>query len=90
MDIFTFGSLAAIWLRSSNGPIVCWRRLALCIAVGISGIVIARILQHQQSIIVSYTFFAIGFVGLLGLSLVSKIPAWPVSNRSLGSLHRQN
>jgi peptidoglycan/LPS O-acetylase OafA/YrhL len=72
MDALSFGSLAAIWLRSSNCTITCWRRLALlCIAVGTSGIVIARILLHQQSTIVSYTFFAISFVGLLGLSLVS-------------------
>ena len=72
MDDLSFGSLAAIWLRSPNCTISRWRRLALlCIAVGTSGIVIARILLHQQSTIVSYTFFAISFVGLLGLSLVA-------------------
>jgi peptidoglycan/LPS O-acetylase OafA/YrhL len=71
MDAISLGGLAAIWLRSSSCTITRWRRLSvLCIAVGISGIAIAWIRMHEQSTVVSYTFLAISFVGLLGLSLV--------------------
>lgn len=72
MDAISLGSLAAIWLRSSTCTVTRWRQLAgWFLAVGLTGIAIARILLNQQSTIVSYTFIAIVFVGFLGLALVS-------------------
>ena len=72
MDAVAMGSMAAIWLRSSSCTMIRWRRLATCcIVAGIGGVALARIVLGQQSTIISYTFIAMSFVGLLAFALVS-------------------
>ncbi len=51
---------------------------------GAAGVLLARILMHRNSSIVSYTFLAIAFVGLLGISLTSD-PRSSLLGRSLSA-----
>jgi peptidoglycan/LPS O-acetylase OafA/YrhL len=72
LDAIAFGSLAAIWLRSVGCTKSRWRRQALLfVVVGLVGIILARIVFHQQSTLISYTFIAMGFAGVLGIALIS-------------------
>jgi peptidoglycan/LPS O-acetylase OafA/YrhL len=71
LDAIAMGSLAAVWLHSSNWTRVGWKRLAFAfLAIGLMGTVSSRIIFPQQSTRVSYTFIALGFTGLLGIALV--------------------
>jgi len=72
LDSIAFGSLAALWLRSQGCTKLLWgRRAVQFIAVGLIGVVAARIFFHDQSTVISYTFIAIGFTGILGIALIS-------------------
>lgn len=72
LDAIAFGSLAALWLRSEGCTRLLWRRRAVqSMAVGVIGVIAARIFFHDQSTVVSYTFIAIGFTGVLGIALIS-------------------
>lgn len=72
LDAIAFGTLAALWLRSPGCTLVQWRNRAYqFLALGLTGLIVARILMHRNSSSVGYAFLAIGFSGLLGLSLVS-------------------
>src|SRR5882672_8433545 len=80
-----FGSLAALWLRSPSCTLVRWRTRAYqFLGLGAAGVLLARILMHRNSSIVSYTFLAIAFVGLLGISLTSD-PRSSLLGRSLSA-----
>jgi peptidoglycan/LPS O-acetylase OafA/YrhL len=72
LDAIAFGCLAAIWLRSRHCTKFLWRRYsALFLLAGAVGVVAARTFFHQQSTVISYSFIAIGFTGLLGMALIS-------------------
>lgn len=72
LDAIAFGTLAALWLRSPSCKLDQWRlRAYQFLAVGLTGVILARILMHRNSSIVSYTFLGMTFTGLLGISLVS-------------------
>jgi len=76
LDAISMGSLAAIWFRSEARTTTLWRRQShLCILIGLIGVVLARVLFHQESTVVSYAFIAIGFAGVLGLALASSTDA---------------
>lgn len=83
LDAITLGCLAALFLRSSRCTRVVWRRRSLqAVGLAICGIVISRTLWHEQSTVISYTFLAIGFAGLLGISVLAD-PAKSVAGRFL-------
>jgi peptidoglycan/LPS O-acetylase OafA/YrhL len=85
LDAIAFGSLAALWLRSPSCTLVRWRTRAYqFLGLGAAGVLLARILMHRNSSIVSYTFLAITFVGLLGISLTSD-PRSSLLGRSLSA-----
>src|SRR5467141_4649662 len=85
LDSIAFGSLAALWLRSPSCTLVRWRTRAYqFLGLGAAGVLLARILMHRNSSIVSYTFLAIAFVGLLGISLTSD-PRSSLLGRSLSA-----
>jgi len=85
LDAIAFGSLAALWLRSPSCTLVRWRTRAYqFLGFGAAGVLLARILMHRNSSIVSYTFLAIAFVGLLGISLTSD-PRSSLLGRSLSA-----
>jgi peptidoglycan/LPS O-acetylase OafA/YrhL len=72
LDAIACGSLAAIWLRSSHCTLKLWRTVSIsCLGLGLGGIVLSRMLFREQSTVVSYVFIAIGFTGVLSISLVS-------------------
>ena len=72
LDAISLGSPAAIWLRSRLCTKELWRRRSIqFVLVGVVGVVASRIFFHQQSSVISYTFIAIGFTGLLGMALIS-------------------
>lgn len=76
LDAISMGSLAAIWFRSGASTTTLWRRQShLCILIGLIGVVLARVLFHQESTVVSYAFIAIGFAGILGSALASSTDA---------------
>src|SRR6266576_260624 len=83
LDSIAFGCLAAIWLRSPTCTLARWRvRSYQFLGFGLAGTVLARILMHRNSSIVSYTPLAIAFAGLLGISLISD-PRSSLLGRSL-------
>ena len=85
LDAIAFGSLAALWLRSPSCTLVRWRiRAYQFLGLGVAGTILARILMHRNSSIVSYTFLAIAFTGLLGTSLTSD-PRSSLLGRSLSA-----
>lgn len=72
LDAIALGSLAALWLRSPSCTLDRWRTRAYqFLALGLAGVILARILMHRNSSIVGYTFLGMTFAGLLGISLVS-------------------
>src|SRR5882762_6510727 len=72
LDAIALGSLAALWLRSPSCTFVRWRiRAYQFLGFGVAGTILARILMHRNSSVVGYTFLAIAFTGLLGISLTS-------------------
>jgi peptidoglycan/LPS O-acetylase OafA/YrhL len=72
LDPIAIGSLSAWWLRSPSCTRKRWRGLSYCAMVaGLCGVAVCRLLWHEQSIVVGYTFIALGFAGLLGISLVA-------------------
>ena len=73
LDAIALGSLSAIWLRSGKCTTALWRRYSLYfLLAGGAGVIASRILFHQQSTVISYTFLAIGFTGFLGMALISE------------------
>ena len=85
LDAIALGSLAALWLRSPNCTLVRWRvRAYQFFGVGVAGVVLARILMHRNSSIVGYTFLAIAFTGLLGISVTSD-PRYSLLGRVLSA-----
>ena len=74
LDAITFGSLAALWLRSPSCTLVRWRtRSYQLLFVGTAGTLLARIVLHRNSSVVGYTFLGLLYTGLIGLLLVSDI-----------------
>ena len=74
LDSITFGSLAALWLRSPSCTLVRWRtRSYQLLFVGTAGTLLARIVLHRNSSVVGYTFLGLLYTGLIGLLLVSDI-----------------
>jgi peptidoglycan/LPS O-acetylase OafA/YrhL len=72
LDSISFGSLAALWLRTPGCTLARWRTWAYqFLGLGVTGTVLARVLIHKNSSTVGYTFLAIAFTGLLGISLAS-------------------
>jgi peptidoglycan/LPS O-acetylase OafA/YrhL len=72
LDSIAFGCLAALWLRSPTCTLARWRvRSYQFLGFGLGSTALARILMHRNSSIVSYTFLAMAFTGLLGISLIS-------------------
>src|SRR6266576_2119715 len=70
LDAIAFGSLAAMWLRSPSCTFAGWRiRAYQFLGVGAAGTVLARILMPRNSAVIGFTFLAIAFTGLLGISL---------------------
>ena len=83
LDSIAFGCLAALWLRSPTCTLARWRvRSYQFLGFGLGSTVLARILMHRNSSIVSYTFLAMAFTGLLGISLISD-PRSSLLGRSL-------
>jgi peptidoglycan/LPS O-acetylase OafA/YrhL len=83
LDSIAFGCLAALWLRSPTCTLARWRvRSYQFLGFGLAGTALARILMHRDSSIVSYTFLAIAFTGLLGISVISD-PISSLVGRSL-------
>jgi peptidoglycan/LPS O-acetylase OafA/YrhL len=72
LDAIALGSLSAMWLRAPSCTLAGWRTRAYqFFGVGGAGTLLARVLMHRNSSVVGYTFLAIGFTGLLGISLAS-------------------
>jgi peptidoglycan/LPS O-acetylase OafA/YrhL len=72
LDSLALGCLAAIWLRSPSCTLARWRICSYQFLVfGAAGAALARIVMHRDSSIVAYTFMAIAFTGLLGISVTS-------------------
>lgn len=72
LDAIALGTLAAIWLRSPSCTLDRWRARAYqFLALGLIGVLLARILMHKNSSSVGYAFLAIAFTGLLGVSLAA-------------------
>jgi peptidoglycan/LPS O-acetylase OafA/YrhL len=85
LDAIALGTLAALWLRSANCTLGRWRARAYQFLVfGAVGVLLARLLMHRNSSIVAYTFLAMSFAGLLGISLVSD-PRSSVLGRTLAA-----
>jgi peptidoglycan/LPS O-acetylase OafA/YrhL len=85
LDAIALGSLAALWLRSPSCTFVRWRiRAYQFLGFGVAGTILARILMHRNSSIIGYTFLAIAFTGLLGISLTSD-PRSSLLGRSLSA-----
>ena len=72
LDPIAFGCLAALWMRAPGCTPDLWRRWSVrAIWIGLSGMLVCRILWNDQSTVVSYPFMALGFTGLLGIALVA-------------------
>ena len=72
LDAITFGSLAALWLRSPSCTLVRWRTWSYrSLSIGAAGALLARILMHRNSSVVGYTFLGLMYTGLVGLLLIS-------------------
>ena len=72
LDAITFGSLAAIWLRSPSCTLVRWRTWSYrFLSIGAAGTLLARIVMHRNSSVVGYTFLGLLYTGLIGLLLIS-------------------
>jgi peptidoglycan/LPS O-acetylase OafA/YrhL len=72
LDAIALGSLAAMWLRAPSCTLAGWRTRAYhFLGIGVAGTLLARVLMHRNSSVVGYTFLAIAFTGLLGISLAS-------------------
>ena len=72
LEAIVFGSLAALWLRSPTCTLERWRNWSnRFLGLGAIGVIVARMLMHRNSSIVGYTFMALLFSGLLGISLIS-------------------
>jgi peptidoglycan/LPS O-acetylase OafA/YrhL len=72
LDSITFGSLAALWLRSPSCTLFRWRKSSYWfLFIGVAGTMLARILMHRNSSIVGYTFLGVMYTGLIGLLLIS-------------------
>ncbi|PYT99820.1 MAG: acyltransferase [Acidobacteria bacterium] len=85
LDAIACGSLAALWLRSPSGTFALWRvRAYQFLGLGVAGVVLTRVLMHRNSSVVSYTFLAMAFTGLLGISLTSD-PRSSLLGRSLSA-----
>jgi len=79
LDAITFGSLAALWLRSPSCTLVRWRtRSYQLLFVGTAGTLLARFVMHRNSSVVGYTFMGLLYTGLIGLLLVSDIRSSPL------------
>ncbi len=71
LDAIAFGSLAAIWLRSPSCTLTRWRTHSYrFLGLGVTGAALVRVVMPMNSSVVAYTFMAIAFTGLLGISLV--------------------
>ena len=76
LDAITFGSLAALWLRSPSCTLLRWRKCSYWfLFIGTAGTVLARILMHRNSSIVGYTFLGVMYTGLIGVLLISGTPS---------------
>ena len=76
LDSITFGSLAALWLRSPSCTLVRWRKCSYWfLFIGTACTVLARILMHRNSSIVGYTFLGVMYTGLIGVLLISGTPS---------------
>jgi peptidoglycan/LPS O-acetylase OafA/YrhL len=85
LDGIAFGCLSALWLRSPTCTLARWRARAYqFLGIGVAGTILARILMHRSSSIVSYTFMDMAFTGLLGLTLISD-PRSSLLGRSLSA-----
>lgn len=74
LDGITFGSLAALWLRSPSCTPVRWRaRSYQFLFIGAAGTLLARMVMHRNSSVVSYTFLGLLYTGLVGLLLISDV-----------------
>lgn len=74
LDSITFGSLAALWLRSPSCTLVRWRTWSYrFLFIGASGTLLARMVMHRNSSIFGYTFLGLLYTGLIGLLLISDI-----------------
>jgi len=72
LDAIALGALAALWWRSPGYTLILWRtRACQFLVLGVTGVILARVVMHRNSSSVGYAFLAIGFTGLLGLSLSS-------------------
>ena len=72
LDAITFGSLAALWLRSPSCTLVRWRSWShRFLLIGAAGTLLARIVMHRNSSVVGYTFLGLLYTGLIGLILIS-------------------
>lgn len=72
LDAITFGSLAALWLRSPSCTLVRWRTWSYrFLLIGVAGTILARIVMHRNSSVVGYTFLGLLYTGLVGLLLIS-------------------
>ena len=72
LDAIVIGAIWALWLRSANCTQARWRRWNICVlGASVAAMSLAKLLIHQHSTILNYSFLATGFAGALGLSLVS-------------------
>lgn len=72
LDAITFGSLAALWLRSPSCTFARWRTWSYrFLFVGAAGTLLAKMLMHRNSSAVGYTFLGLLYTGLIGLLLIS-------------------
>ncbi|HEU0047191.1 MAG TPA: acyltransferase, partial [Nitrososphaera sp.] len=70
LDAIALGSLAALWLRSPSCTFERWRiRAFQFLGLGAAGTVLARFLMPRNSLVIGFTFLAIAFTGLLGISV---------------------
>jgi peptidoglycan/LPS O-acetylase OafA/YrhL len=70
LDAIAFGSLAALWLRSASCTFERWRTRAYqFLGLGAAGTILARFLMPRNSLVIGFTFLAIAFTGLLGISV---------------------
>jgi peptidoglycan/LPS O-acetylase OafA/YrhL len=72
LDAIVIGAIWALWLRSANCTQGQWRRWNIgVLGASVAAICLSKLLIHQHSSVLSYSFLATGFAGVLGLSLVS-------------------
>ena len=72
LDAIVIGAIWALWLRSADCTESRWRRWnSYVLGASAAAICLSKLLIHQHSSVLSYSFLATGFAGVLGLSLVS-------------------